>query len=759
MDDRHSEENSPRIGAVVLAMDFGSNPLCVMPDNPGGDIVICTGADQAPAPRPLQLFDGEPLICCTVSTLSDAGIPNIRVLCACADERDVLARTLEGRVLDGDVICVDDADGLRGRLAIDRICADSDAPGSADASPAGCAIGCKHPVEIFGMSADVLSCANDLARACNLDGILVIPCDLANFNSMHAKRMIGEFAAHPASQVIASWIAWLNRPPYILRASFLRDACKIGALDQGDILRLDVHEVDFGAEMLSAQPPSTDVESPFFAECTLSALESVRAVMRERAIAAGAPAHNPADESQLSKQMNAAFAGKAPTSSINPSDELLMECARDVLAMLDAELGEDERVELERWDAWAHRNKLDFPIFSVREHARSLVYLDSAATSQRLGCALDAQHRFDAFENANVYRGVYSLSANATDVYNDARATLERHLGARRRSVIYTQNTSTAAALAASAWGERNVRTGDRILVPENEHHSNILPWMLLAERKGASLEFIPIASDGRIDMNAYGRMLDATHAPALVCVAHVTNVLGLVNPVREMADAAHARGARVFVDAAQSFAHMPLDVSKLGCDFLAFSAHKAYGPMGLGGLWASDAALIEMSPISLGGGTVSHVGPDSYTLREGSIAYEQGTPCISQAIGLASAIDYLNRIGFDSIEAHGRAMCRLTLAGLSRFDGVSVLGDHLEEDGASGLISFTQAGIAPKTVASVLGKLGVAVRAGGHCALPLHASMGIIGSIRFSFAVHTTAEDIAAALVALEVARRLYLR
>ncbi len=727
--------------ALVLAHDAGTAPLCVLPNEPGDALVTCAGADGKAAPRPLQCFKGETLVRRTVAMLEECGFAAVEVSAANNAE---LIEALEEELVDYPSV------------AISAFDAEQAAHLAKEAA---------H-FEAFGLDVATLAAARGLAQDHNAKGVLVIPCDLANFRKRHVERLAAEFNAHPEAEAIASWIAWLNRPPYLLRTSFLEGLATSGrcSVREGGFCRplplMSVHEVVFGAEMLSAQPRGTDPEGSFFASCTLSALEAVRIVREEQAVAAGAPAHNPADESLLSKQMNAAFAGKAPSNTRSASDEALLVCARDVLAALDkvkASLPEGQQADLARWDAWAKRNKLDFPLFGAREHASTLVYLDSAATSQRVGRALDAQYRYDAFENANVYRGAYKLSAQATATYNDARATLERHLGAKRRSTIYTTNTSTAAALAASAWGEGNINAGDRILVPANEHHSNILPWMMLAKRKDAQLEYIPVNEDGRVDLEAYQQLLDQQPAPKLVCIAHITNVLGLVNPVERVAAAAHEAGARVFVDAAQSFAHLPVNVNELDADFLALSAHKAYGPMGLGALWVGDAAFAEMEPRALGGGTVSHVGHDSYYLRDGAIGYEPGTPAVSQAVGFAAAIDYLNSLGMDAVKQHGAALTRYLVAALRTFAGVTVWGDHEGEDGLAGLVSFTQAGIPPKTVASVMGRLNVAVRAGGHCALPLHASMGLVGSIRFSLAVHSTVEDIEAGLVALELARRIY--
>ena len=241
------------------------------------------------------------------------------------------------------------------------------------------------------------------------------------------------------------------------------------------------------------------------------------------------------------------------------------------------------------------------------------------------------------------------------------------------------------------------------------------------------------------------------------MCLAHVGNVFGIAAPVKEMAAAAHAVGARVLVDAAQSFAHLPIDVKDLGADWLACSAHKAYGPMGLGALWISPEAFDEMDPIAGGGGTVSHVGEQSYYLRPKALQYELGTPPVSQAVGWAAAIGYLQALGMGDIARHSAALTRYAVRGLSRIDGVNVVGDHSRADGQMGLVSFTVRSAAPAAVAGFLGKLDVAIRAGGHCALPLHASLGLLGTCRISIGVHTTRDDIDAALAAISLCREAY--
>lgn len=721
-----------KLAALVLARDAGTAPLSMFGED--GEATSCTGADGLPAPRPVQLFEGKTLVQRAVDLLQACGVQGVEVSAA-ENLRDEIA----GLLGSGCAVCAYDA-------AADHA-----------ATLAHCGF------EAFNLGFGTLRQARELATRTEAEGVLVIPCDLAAFKPRHVLAMARALHEHEDAEIIASWITWLNRPPYLLRRSFL-DALEGSprVKPRADsayrpLPQLKVHEVVFGEEMLAAMPEASDPAAEFFAGCSLSALEAVRAVRAEQGEDAARSARRQSDGPKAAQQ-NAVFSGKG-SAKASASDALLMELARETLANVDRCVGEalspGELEDLASWDAWAARNKLDFPLFEDRTQKQTLAYLDSAATTQRVGRALDAQYRFDAYENANIYRGAYALSAQSTSTFNGARQLIEEHIGAKRRSVIFTANTSTAAGLVALAWGEHNIKEDDRILVPQAEHHSNLVPWLMLAERKGAHVDYIPSLDDGRLDMEAFHRSLEKQ--PKLVCAAHITNVTGLANPVEEMAAAAHAAGARMYVDAAQSFPHLALNVEELGCDFLAFSAHKAYGPMGIGGLWISEEAFAEMDPLVGGGGTVSHVGTDSYYLRGKAIQYELGTPPVSQAVGFAAAVEYLDTLGMDAVARHSAALTRFLASALDAFDGITIWGDHESEDGLTGLMAFSQAGVPANRVAAALGKLGVAVRAGGHCSLPLHASLGLTGSIRFSFGVHTTREDVEAGLVALAACRRIY--
>ncbi len=372
-----------------------------------------------------------------------------------------------------------------------------------------------------------------------------------------------------------------------------------------------------------------------------------------------------------------------------------------------------------------------------------------------MGCALDAQSHFDTGENANIYRGLYELSEESTALYNESRAIIEDFINADRRQTIITENTTKGCNLVAHAWGDRNIGEGDLIAVCISEHHSNLMPWMLLARRKGAQVVYIPLDDDGRIDQEAYDEIL--ARKPKLVCVAHVSNVLGMINPVESMIERAHEVGARFMLDVAQSIPHIALDVKKLNADFVAFSGHKMYGPLGVGCLWVSPEAFDEMDPEASGGGAISHVGKYSYYLRQGAVQYEIGTPPIAQTIGFAAALEYLNEVGMDEVATHDEMLVKYLMMGLRDLDNVLVWGDHESNDGEIGLVALSVANMESAQVGKLFGCINVAVRSGGHCALPLSAYMGVTGTTRISFGIHTTREDIESVIVALRLCDKLF--
>ncbi|MBO4352257.1 MAG: aminotransferase class V-fold PLP-dependent enzyme, partial [Eggerthellaceae bacterium] len=581
------------------------------------------------------------------------------------------------------------------------------------------------------------------------DNVVIVNADNVRVTTDHLYEVCLDAFEHPEVDAVASWIQWLRRPPYVFSRKFLEGLEERGLTSAGangrdrDVPRIAVLDHVFGEEKLAASLVANRIVEAFEAGCTITALEAVQ-------LAKQAIAHP--DEPLYSPNQPKSLMGPVEPRPLEGPDKMLVEIAKDVLASRAAY---DAQEDIAWADAFAQRCRLDFPLLNDCAHAGKLAYLDTAATAQRVDAALQAQHDFDVHENANVYRGGYELSAQATFTFNDARAKLERFIGAERRQVVFTANTTGAINLVAQAWGEWNIGPDDRIVLLLADHHSATLPFIMLAQRKGAKVDYVPYTPDGRIDQQAYAAALEKK--PKLVCIAHIGNVFGIEAPVKDMVSAAHEVGARVLVDAAQSFAHEKIDVKGMGADWVAISAHKAYGPMGIGALWISPEAFDEMDPLGGGGGTVSHVGVDSYYLRPKAIQYEMGTPPVSQAVGWAAAIGYLESIGIENVARHDAVLTRYLVEGLHRIDGVDVMGDHSRPDGQTGLVSFTLRSLVPASLAAFAGKLGVAMRSGGHCALPLHASMGLIGTGRLSLGVYTTLDDVDAALVAIEACRYVY--
>lgn len=394
------------------------------------------------------------------------------------------------------------------------------------------------------------------------------------------------------------------------------------------------------------------------------------------------------------------------------------------------------------------RVRQDFPIFLHRGDPRPLVYLDSAATSQKPIQVIEAEARFYREWNANVRRGIYQLAYEATQRYEEARAKIAGFIGAKPDEVIFTRGTTEALNLAAFCLGEPRIHWGDRILITEMEHHANLLPWQVLAQRKGAELLAVGIDSEGRLDLEDFRKKLNAK--TKVVALAHVSNVLGTINPVAEIAEAAHRIGAIVVVDAAQSVPHMPLNVAELGCDILAFSGHKMLGPTGIGVLWAKSALLEEFPPFLVGGEMIREVWIERATWADPPAKFEAGTPPIAQAIGLAAAVDYLQALGMSAVFSHGQRLTGLALEGLLKRDFVEVYGPKSQEERGA-LVAFNLKGIHPHDVATLLDQEGICIRAGHHCAQPLHRRLGIPASCRASFYVYNTEEEVEIFLSALD--------
>ena len=385
--------------------------------------------------------------------------------------------------------------------------------------------------------------------------------------------------------------------------------------------------------------------------------------------------------------------------------------------------------------------RADFPILSreVRPGV-PVVYLDSTATSQKPLAVIEAMDRYYRLSNANVHRGIHTLAEEATALYEAARERVRAFIHARSvKEVIFTRNATEAINLVAYSWGRANLKAGDIIIYTEMEHHSNLVPWQMLATETGAVIRVVPVTDEGELDLAVYAALLREN--PKLVCVTHMSNVLGTINPITEMAAQAHAAGALVMVDAAQSVPHLPVDVQTLGADFLAFSAHKMCGPTGIGVLWARQALLEAMPPFMGGGDMIRRVYLHEFKANELPYKFEAGTPAIAEAVGLGAAVDYLSGLGMPAIHAHEMALISYALERLEEVPGVKVYGPRAERRG--GVAAFTFEGVHPHDVAQVLDRDGIAVRAGHHCAMPLHDRFDLPATSRASFYLYNVPEEV----------------
>ncbi len=393
--------------------------------------------------------------------------------------------------------------------------------------------------------------------------------------------------------------------------------------------------------------------------------------------------------------------------------------------------------------------RADFPILQQEHHPGvPLIYLDNAATSQKPLKVIEATDDYYRRYNANVHRGVHKLSEEATAAYEQARIKLRKFINAdSKREIVYTRGTTESINLVAQSWGRANLKPGDVVVSTEMEHHSNIVPWQLLAAEKGFTIQYIPLLPDGTLDQEAYARFLNEG-AVRLVTFTHVSNVLGTVNPVKEMAKQAHDAGALVLVDGAQSVPHMAVDVRALDVDFLAFSGHKMLGPTGSGVLYGKRDLLEAMPPWMGGGDMISTVRLTGSTWNDLPYKFEAGTPSIAEAIGLGTAVDYLSALGMDKIQAHEQEITAYALDRLAEVPGVTLYGPDAEKKGA--VASFTMAGVHAHDVAQILDSQGIAVRAGHHCAMPLHECLHVAATARASFYLYNTTREVDALVEAL---------
>jgi cysteine desulfurase / selenocysteine lyase len=404
-------------------------------------------------------------------------------------------------------------------------------------------------------------------------------------------------------------------------------------------------------------------------------------------------------------------------------------------------------------DARAIRTR--FPILSTQVDGKPLVYLDTAATAQKPESVIEAEANYYRRDNANVHRGLYDLARRATDAYEDARRTMARFINAPSASeVVWVRGTTEGINLVASAWGAANLRAGDEIVVTLMEHHSNFVPWQLIAERTGAKLRHIDIDEDGRVRIDQLRSVVGPR--TKVVAIGHISNALGTIHPVREISAIAHEAGAIVVIDGAQGAPHLDIDVQDIGCDFYAFSGHKMCGPMGIGVLWGRAELLDAMPPYQGGGEMIDVVEPDRSTWAKLPHKFEAGTPNVGGAVGMAAAADFLTSLGHDAIAAHEQELVRYGLERLNRVDGLRLFGPRNPEERIA-VFSFVLEGVHPHDIATVLDAENIAVRAGHHCTQPLMRRLGVPATTRASLYVYNTTDEIDRLADGLENAKRIF--
>lgn len=401
------------------------------------------------------------------------------------------------------------------------------------------------------------------------------------------------------------------------------------------------------------------------------------------------------------------------------------------------------------------RIRKDFPILDREtKPGTKLIYFDSAATSQKPLAVIEAMNDYYRSYNANIHRGVHTLAEEATARYEESRGKVARFIGAKKASeLVFTRNTTESINLVAYSWGRSKLKKGDLVILTEMEHHSNLVPWQMLASEIGIRLEFIPVTDNGLLDLSGFDSLLE--QKPKLVSFMHVSNVLGTINPVKEITQKAHSAGALVLVDGAQSVPHIPVLVTDLGVDFYAFSGHKMLGPTGIGGLWAKEEILKEMPPFLGGGDMIKRVYLRSFTANEIPHKFEAGTAQIAEAIGLGAAVDYLSSIGMEKIEKIEREVTAYAYEQMKQISGIRILGPDITEKG--GVLSFVLGNIHPHDVAQILDDDGIAVRAGHHCAMPLHDRYNIPATTRASFYIYNTKQEVDQLILSLDRVKKVF--
>lgn len=398
--------------------------------------------------------------------------------------------------------------------------------------------------------------------------------------------------------------------------------------------------------------------------------------------------------------------------------------------------------------------RADFPILSRTVYDKPLVYFDNAATTQKPLCVLDAMREEYLNVNANVHRGVHWLSQQATELHEAARETVRRFINARSTNeIVFTRGTTEGLNLIASSFSDEFMGEGDEVIISTMEHHSNIVPWQLQAHRKGIVLKVIPLTESGELDMEAYARLF--TDKTRIVSVTHVSNVLGTVNPVRELVRIAHEHNVPIVIDGAQSAPHFMVDMQAIDCDFFVFSGHKTYGPTGIGVLYGKEAWLDKLPPYQGGGEMIEHVSFSHSTFERPPLKFEAGTPDYVATHGLATALDYLSAIGMDNVEAHEQMLTNYALERLAQIEGMKIYGPSGHSHDA--VVSFQVGDIHHMDLGTLLDRLGIAIRTGHHCAQPLMDSLGILGTARASFALYNTKEEIDILVAGIERVAKMF--
>lgn len=398
--------------------------------------------------------------------------------------------------------------------------------------------------------------------------------------------------------------------------------------------------------------------------------------------------------------------------------------------------------------------RADFPILSRTVYDKPLVYFDNAATTQKPLCVLDAMREEYLNVNANVHRGVHWLSQQATELHEAARETVRRFINARSTNeIVFTRGTTEGLNLIASSFSDEFMGEGDEVIISTMEHHSNIVPWQLQAHRKGIVLKVIPLTESGELDMEAYARLF--TDKTRIVSVTHVSNVLGTVNPVRELVRIAHEHNVPIVIDGAQSTPHFMVDMQAIDCDFFVFSGHKTYGPTGIGVLYGKEAWLDKLPPYQGGGEMIEHVSFSHSTFERPPLKFEAGTPDYVATHGLATALDYLSAIGMDNVEAHEQMLTNYALERLAQIEGMKIYGPSGHSHDA--VVSFQVGDIHHMDLGTLLDRLGIAIRTGHHCAQPLMDSLGILGTARASFALYNTKEEIDILVAGIERVAKMF--